>query len=202
MERSLADALNERAVQHWTGLGIYPTAATATRWAFFLFYLFDIWNWFPSLQRSSKRRKVCSSQHPNGGCASTSCMEQIICTDSWWFHVYCTPSSYISLTVLHHHPFLLLFLSLGWGFSLAIACVETAEQNHSVFSSLFALGEHSNSLYGWRPLQIRQHAGECVMLDRQPGESQVGTWQVIKSQLCPCIRGSALGQMETVTVEV
>lgn len=41
MERSLADALNERAVQHWTGLGIYPTAATATRWAFF-FVLF-IW---------------------------------------------------------------------------------------------------------------------------------------------------------------
>lgn len=40
------------------------------------------------------------------------------------------------------------------------------------------------------------------MLDREPNESQVDTWQVIKSQLCPHVGGSALGQMETVTVEV
>lgn len=40
------------------------------------------------------------------------------------------------------------------------------------------------------------------MQDRQPGESQVDTWQVIKSQLCPRAGGSALGQIETVSVEV
>jgi len=70
------------------------------------------------------------------------------------------------------------------------------------FFFFFTLGEHPYSLYGWRPLQIRQHTGECVTLAHQPGESQVDTWQVIKSQLCPLVDGSALGQMETVTVEV
>lgn len=104
------------------------------------------------------------------------------------------------------HSFHYLSSLRALGLSLAIACAETAEYNHSIFSSSFffisALGEHSNSLYGWRPLQIRQRTGECVTLDRQPGESQVDTWQVIKSQLCPRVGGSAQGQMETVTVEV
>lgn len=118
------------------------------------------------------------------------------------------PTSHISLTFLAP-PHSFYYLSSPWalGPSLAITCAETAEYNHSkkrffFLFFLFALGEHSNSLYGWRPLQIRQRTGECVTLDRQPGESQVDTWQVIKSQLCPRVGGSALGQMETVTVEV
>lgn len=60
-----------------------------------------------------------------------------------------------------------------------MACTEKAENNHYNHNKItvvffIVLGEQSNSLYGWRPLVIRQHMGLCVMLDRQPRESQVG----------------------------
>ena len=104
------------------------------------------------------------------------------------------------------HSFYYLPLSGHLGFHLISPAQK--QQNKIIlfflclFSLFFALGERSNSLYGWRPLQIRQRTRECVRLDRLPGDSQEDTWQVIKFQFCPCVGGNALGQMETVTVEV
>lgn len=149
------------------------------------------------------------------GYLSAAPIKQTICTDSWWFHVYSvdTDPPLTSHSLSSHHHTVSITFSLPGLLGLHLLSPAQKQQNTIIqkkdlsfffffFFFLFALGEHSNSLYGWRPLQIRQRTGECVTLDRQPGESQVDTWQVIKSQLCPHVGGSALGQMETVTVEV
>lgn len=174
--------------------------------------IWDCWDWSP-LEKSSKRGQVFFSFKPNHSVWGKlwylrECFSYKANYLHWQLMILCLLRPHLShLThfppIAPPHSFYYLSSLRALGLSLAIACAEMAEYNHSIFSFLFfALGEHSNSLYGWRPIQIRQRTGECVTLDRQPRESQVDTWQVIKSQLCPHVGGSAQGQMETVTVEV
>ena len=135
-------------------------------------------------------------------------IKQTICTDSWWFPVDCLPPSHIfthSSPIAPAHSFhYLSSWHLGFHFIPPAQKQQKTIIQFLILFSFFILPRLNS------PIPCMD--GDCYTSDRTSGnvscwtagprESQVDTWRVIRSQLCPRVWGSALGQTETVAVEV